>query len=229
LAREIYEGLDVLKIEKKPAPQKEEDFQRTFNEYAQTAFKHSTEARDGAYEAARALAAKWAKDNGKLGEVIPPEHTKRIVERVVGPTVRHNGGTLLPPRRDMGQAEWDTLLGRIRDQDVPKLRAADGSEVSITRALRAGNLENIGDGRYVIRFGENYYLPDPRRPFRPFVLDRAFFEGVDARVAAEDMGAMIGGEPVPDRRYRPSKGAPLGIPVSPKHPFAEPKGGVIGQ
>lgn len=229
LAREIYEGLDVLKTEKGAAKFKDESAQRAFNEYTGIAYKHSTEARDGAYEASRALMALWAKNNGKLGEEIPPEKANEIIKRVVGPTVRHNGSTLLPPRRDMDQSGFDTMLFNIRDQDAPKLKAMDGSEVSITRALRSGTLESYGDGRYVFRFGENYYLPDPTNPRRPFVLDRSFFESVAARIAAEDLGAVIGGESIPDRRVRPSKGTPLGIPVSPKHPFAEPKGGVKGE
>lgn len=199
LSRDIYAGLEVLRTEKNAAKFKDEDTQRGFNEYTGLAYKNSTEARDGAYEASRALMALWAKNNGKLGEEIPADQQRKIFERVVGPTVRHNGATLLPPTRTMDQGGFDTMLSRIRDQDAPKLRASDGSEVSLTKALRAGILENVGDGRYVIRFGENYYLPDPRDPRRPFVLDRGFFEGVESRTAAEDMGAFTGGEAKPNR------------------------------
>lgn len=214
LARDIYAGLEVLRTEKGAAKFKDEDTQRTFNEYTGLAFKNSIEARDGAYEASRALMALWAKNNGKLGEEIPPAEQQKIIERVVGPTVRHNGAKLLPPTRDMDQSGFDAMLGRITDRDAPKLRAADGSEVSITKALRAGVLENVGDGRYVIRFGEGYYLPNPRDPRRPFVLDRSFFEGVESRVSAEDMGAFIGGEPAPERgRVVPSD---VGIGLMPQ-------------
>lgn len=216
LAREIYEGLDVLNPEKGGGKVKfkDEETQRAFNDYTGIAYKHSPEARDGAYEASRALMALWAKNNGKLGEEIPADQQRKIIERVVGPTVRHNGATLLPPSRTMDQRGFDTMLSRIRDQDAPKLKAMDGAEVPLTRALRSGVLENIGDGRYVIRFGENYYLPNPSDPRRPFVLDRSFFEGVDARVAAEDMGAFTGGEG-PPRRTSPS-------PVRPWRPEAAP-------
>lgn len=214
LSRDIYAGMEVLRTEKNAAKFKDEETQRSFNDYTGLAYKNSTEARDGAYEASRALMALWAKNNGKLGEEIPADQQRKIIERVVGPTVRHNGATLLPPSRTMDQRGFDTMLSRIRDQDAPKLKAMDGAEVPLTRALRSGVLENIGDGRYVIRFGENYYLPNPSDPRRPFVLDRSFFEGVDARVAAEDMGAFTGGEG-PPRRTSPS-------PVRPWRPEAAP-------
>lgn len=229
LARDIYAGLEVLRTEKNAAKFKDEDTQRAFNEYTGLAYKNSPEARDGAYESSRALMALWAKNNGKVGEEIPPDEQRKVIERVVGPTVRHNGATLLPPSRETDQRAFDTMLSRIRDQDAPKLKAADGSEVSITKALRAGVLENVGDGRYVIRFGENYYLPDPANPRRPFVIDRSFFEGVDARTAAEDLGAFTGGEPVPIRNRRITKAPPLGVPTDTTGAFGQPKGGITGQ
>lgn len=199
LAREVYEGLDVLRTEKGAAKFKDEDAQRAFNDYTGTAFyaDRAGHARDGAYEASKALMALWAKNNGKLGEEIPPDQARKIIERVVGPVLRHNNHPVFPPRRDMDQRGFDTMLSRIRDQDAPKLTAGDGSEMTITHALRTGQLVSYGDGKYIIRFGDRF-LTRPDDPRRPFVLDRAFFEGVARRVGAEEMGeAFTGNKALP--------------------------------
>lgn len=213
IARQIYEGQAVLAGEKKVKLLKEEDFQRTFNELTGSAFRLNDGARVAAVEAARARIALWAKDNGKLGEEVPPTIQRDIIKSTLGNIIEHRGNKLLPPRRDMTQRDFDADLSMIEDRDAPELRALDGSKFGITRALRAGRLVSAGEGRYAIMLGEGFFVPDPRDPRRPFYVTADMMEAARRRQQYEDFGAYTGGEPAPRRGVAPPE-APL-LPAAP--------------
>lgn len=229
LARDIYDGQAVLSDPKiKNALGEEKEFARVFNEEVRDAFGRlpgTEDARRSAYEATRALAAHWAKNNSKLGQDIPGDEYRRLVRRAVGSIVTHNGSALFPPSRDMTQRDFDAMLSRVRDQDAPPLRALDGSVKGITSRLRGGVLESIGDGRYIIRAAGGYVL-DPKDPGRYYVIDRDFFDRVRTREQYEDFGDTSTGQP-PRRRTAPQVG-PLGVPVETERSFDRPRGGVTG-
>ncbi|MFG1377325.1 hypothetical protein V5F85_10580, partial [Xanthobacter autotrophicus ATCC 700551] len=104
--------------------------------------------------------------------VLKQQRLERAVDDVTGGTVRHNGVTIIAPRRGMDQATFDRVLSAVTNQDLAGARAASGTPITAEYLRDKAHLESVADGRYLVRLNRNAESPQYAAgpDGRPFIL-----------------------------------------------------------
>ena len=95
---------------------------------------------------------------------------------MTGGVLIHNGGSLIAPARGMSQAQFDSVMGTVKDDDLAGVTTLSGQPVTAAYLQRSARLESVGDGRYFVLLGSNpmspvYAMKMENGQPKPFVLD----------------------------------------------------------
>jgi hypothetical protein len=128
-------------------------------------------------EAVRAHYAFHAAQAGDTSGDLNEARLRASVDAVTGGVLRHNGATLIAPARGMTQQRFDGVLAAMTDADLAGVTTLMGEPVTADYLRRHAKLESSGDGRYLIRLGNDAARPiyafrgaDTESPY-PFELD----------------------------------------------------------
>lgn len=124
--------------------------------------------------------ADLAAQAGDTSTAVNEARLNRSVIDVTGGVVRHNGGTLIAPRRGMQQWQFDAVMAGVADGDLSGATTLAGEPVTASYLRSGARLESVGDGRYLVQLGTN-----PQAPI----------------YAVSGLGASFGGEPAPVRPF----------------------------
>lgn len=168
----IMRGQQAIKADKRfdPYLDKKDDFNSTFDKALPIATFGLTSRTDdkGAYatikSAVRARYADLAAQSGDTSGEVKEDRIRQAVTDVTGGVLRHNGGTLVAPRRGMDQSQFDGLIWNITDQDLFGVTTLSGTPVTADYLRSNARLENVGDGKYLLQLGK-----DPQRPIYAFM------------------------------------------------------------
>lgn len=151
-----------------------EDKKKDFNEIFDKALPISTfgltsRADDtGAYATIKsAVRARYADIAAQVGDTsgeVKAVRLQQAVTDVTGGVLRHNGGTLVAPRRGMTQSQFDGMIWNMTDQDLPGVTTLSGTPITADYLRNNARLESVGDGKYLLQLGS-----DPQRPIYAFM------------------------------------------------------------
>lgn len=80
---------------------------------------------------------------------------EQAVSDVTGGILSHNGQSIIAPARGMSQFQFDNVLNGVTDTDLAGVTNLAGQTVSATYLRGQAKLESYGDGRYLVRIGNN--------------------------------------------------------------------------
>ncbi len=112
---------------------------------------------------ARALYAYKSAQLGDTSGDINEARVQQSVEAVTGGVLKLNGGSLIAPVRGMSQRQFDGVVAGITDQDLAGVTTLSGQPITAAYLRGSAKLESVGDGRYLIRLGN-----DAERPIYAF-------------------------------------------------------------
>lgn len=127
------------------------------------AYRGSPKAQDTAYQAAQSVYAALAAERGVYDGTINSDLWKSAIKLATGGVESHNGAKIVMPYGWSLDAFRDGL--KVRAEQVAPMAAGvkDGAEIASLP------LENVGDGRYMVRRGSGYLVDKSNG--RPVVLD----------------------------------------------------------
>lgn len=211
VGQSILRGQAAIKTDKRfdPSEKKPKDFNDAIDKALPVSTFGLTSRTDatGAYatmkSAAKARYADLAAQAGDTSGDLNEERLRQAVTDVTGGVLNHNGGTLIAPRRGMSQSQFDGMIWRLGDADLPGVTTLSGAPVTASYLRDNARLESVGDGRYLVQLGK-----DPLKPIyafqgansempQPFVLNlknRDF--GPTPPVSIQEMYLQSAGVPV---------------------------------
>jgi hypothetical protein len=163
----IINGWRALDADKRFDPQKENaaNFNEAFDKaLPASAFGLGARTSDkGALATIKnAVRAFYAYRSAQLGDTSGALSTDRLEEAisaVTGGVLTHNGGALIAPARGMPQRQFDAILANMRNADLAGVTTLSGQSVTADYVRNRAQLESVGDGRYLIRLGQNAGQP----------------------------------------------------------------------
>lgn len=139
----------------------ETDMRMSFDNYVREAFSGKAESRSAHYQAAKAIYAALSVDEGDRDtKVLQGDRWERAMTLAIGPIEKYQGRRIVMPAGYEYSQFRDGLRQRI-DQ-VVEAKQIDPSWT--TDRLRDLPLENVGDGRYVLRAGDGYVVEKTGKP-----------------------------------------------------------------
>jgi hypothetical protein len=137
------------------------DLRMRFDGYVREAFSGKAEARNAHFQAAKAIYAALSVDAGDRDtKVLDADRWERAMTLAIGPVEKHQGRRIVMPHGYEYASFRDGLRARL-DQ-VVEGGAMDPSWTA--SRLRDLPLENVGDGRYVLRSGDGVVADKQGRP-----------------------------------------------------------------
>ncbi|QRG10177.1 transglycosylase SLT domain-containing protein (plasmid) [Xanthobacter dioxanivorans] len=181
VAAGIVRGREALTVEPRFVPDKgtdAEDFVKALDAALPVgAFSaRAGVSENGPYATMRtAIKARYADLSAAAGDtsgVLKRERLDRATEEVTGGTVRHNGSTIIAPRRGMDQSTFDGILLSLADTDLVGVRTSSGKPVTAQYVRDSAGLESFGAGRYLVRLNRNAESPQyaVQEDGTPFIL-----------------------------------------------------------
>lgn len=166
VAEAIVRGRTIRAQQPRALPAKEKDYLPALDESLDV-LNARPDVRLQAEEAIKNVAADLAMRAGDLSAdgtaVAAKERFKTATRMVLGNTVEWNGEKILPPARDMDQAQFRKLM-----VDLPaetKAFTAAGKPVSADAIRWYGKLEGVGQGQYRVKFNAGYAVDAEGKPF----------------------------------------------------------------
>lgn len=136
----------------------DQDMQRAFANYSGNAFAGREQTNSAFYQAARAIYAAKAVDEGDYSGNLNPKRWSESMGLATGGVTTHNGRSIVLP--------YGMKYGEFKDglkSRTAALEARLDPEQKIG-SLRALPLENIGDGQYVFRAGDSFIVGKDGKP-----------------------------------------------------------------
>lgn len=166
VAQSIFRGQQAIKTDDRYDPSKKtDDFNQEFDKrLPPTTFTLAARTDDnGAYAvmkgAVKARYADLAAQSGDVSGKINNDRLQTAIDDVTGGVLDLNGGKFIAPARGMDARTFEGVLAGVTDNDMPGVSTLNGQRVDANYLRAAGQLESVGDGRYLVRLGR-----DPLKP-----------------------------------------------------------------
>lgn len=139
----------------------ETDLRRNFDNHVREAFSGKPEARNAHYQAAKAIYAALSVDAGdRDSKVLNQDRWEQAITMAIGPIEKYQGRRIVMPHG----YEYSQFRDGLR-QRIDNLVGSGRMDPSWTAPrLRDLPLENVGDGRYVLRAGDGVVVDKESKP-----------------------------------------------------------------
>jgi hypothetical protein len=142
-----------------PMP-KDDLMDRLFATHEKDAFAGKEQARNGALQSAKAIYAAMSSDSGDYSGVLNTSRWDSAMKLATGGIEKHQGRSIVLP---YGMAYGD-FKDRLKAKTVEMVKAGTLAPGITPENLRGMPLENVGDGRYVLRVGDGTLIGKDGRP-----------------------------------------------------------------
>lgn len=142
-----------------PMP-KEEELQRGFAGYEKNAYAGKEQARNVAYQTAKAIYAAKSSEQGDYSADFNGKRWDEAMSMATGKIESHKGGSIVMP---YGQ-DYGTFKDGLKARSTALIASGQIGAGWTPEKLRDLPLENAGDGRYFFRVGDGYLAGKDGRP-----------------------------------------------------------------
>ena len=133
--------------------------------------------RQSVLEAATARYADLSNLAGDTSGELNDSRMEQAVNEVTGGMLDFNGEQIIAPRYGMKQDDFDDLMRNLPEGTLNSAVTSEGEPITAREILRSGRLKAIGEGRYLIAFGDGGLGFNPVYAMKntdeggPFILD----------------------------------------------------------
>ena len=200
IATSIFRGMDAMKTDKRYDPvteaQKTTYFANRDSYLPATIFPlEGRTAPAGPYATMNTMVrARYADLAAQANDTnYSADRMAQAVTDVTGGVLNFHGASLIAPRRGMAQSEFDQIVKGVSAADLKGATTLGGQPVTSETFQSGGKLENVGDGRYFVRFGDDNAKPVYAYAASPSGNPSRLVLDLSGRTASASPSANMGG------------------------------------